>query len=191
MNNKTIQFGKQSLAFLVILLSLTLTHAMNVSVVIQFPSQTEIYLVNVSSNATAKDALIATGLETNWSYGGSFLDCISGVCGSGSRNWWCFTYKENEKWVFSNVGLKAYKCKDQGIIGLRFLQGEDSSICFKCFSGCDYKIIQQYCAPSQVYKQTARKEGKPMVFQAMFLKLLGLFIILIIFIKILNYYQKR
>ncbi|RLG56782.1 MAG: hypothetical protein DRN95_06370, partial [Candidatus Hydrothermarchaeota archaeon] len=58
-----------------------LAHAMNVSVIIQFPSETKIYVVNVSDNATAKDALIATGLNTTWSYGGKFLDCISGVCG--------------------------------------------------------------------------------------------------------------
>ena len=169
-------------------LSLSLAHAMNVSVIIQFPSETKIYVVNVSDNATAKDALIATGLNTTWSYGGKFLNCISGVCGVGASKWWCFTYKRHGKWVFSNVGLASYRCSEGDVMGLRFLQSEDSAKCFKCFSGCDYETIEKYCAPSfsRGSDDVGTEDSKHIL-----PKVFALLVIFILSIKILNRYQKR
>ena len=120
-------------------------HAMDVSVVIQFPSYTKIYLVNVSSNATAKDALIATGLNTTWSSNGTFLDCISGICGdSALQTWWCFSLwnKSLENWNLSSVGLASYNCSEGDAIGLKFLKGYD------CLSDDFYSSHVSYCAPN-------------------------------------------
>lgn len=133
-------------------------YAINVTLIIQSYDKPEIFNLNLSEGSTAKDALIATGLETKWSYGGAFLDCISGVCGQGMGKWWCFTYKRGDVWKFSNVGLASYICEDGDIIGLRFVEGESSEKCFSCLLGkCSQEVVEHYCAPNFQLRPEIRK----------------------------------
>ncbi len=97
---------KAVVVFLVAVLILPAAWAMKVGLFVESSGQLEHYCIKVDSGASAKNVIDASGLDTEYSYGGTFLDSIDGLANdyTNSKSWWIY-YDTGNGMKESQVGI--------------------------------------------------------------------------------------